>query len=103
MLIQARTKISIIGSIFTITTSLLLLRIELYYHEDCEYSQVLFNTISNLKINGKLTFKDILVNPDYAKELAELTGNETVPCLVTGDRPMKEGKDFRKYLVSHFM
>ncbi len=80
-----------------------MLMIELYFHEDCEYSQVLLNTISNLKINGKFTFKDILVNPDYAKELAELTGNETVPCLVTGDRPMKEGKDFRKYLVSHFM
>ena len=55
------------------------------------------------KIKNKLTFKDILVNPDYAKELAELTGYETVPCLVTDDRPMKEGKDFRKYLVSHFM
>ena len=53
---------------------------ELYFHEDCEYSQIVLNTISNLKIKNKLTFKDILVNPDYAKELAELTGNETVPC-----------------------
>ena len=51
---------------------------ELYFHEDCEYSQVLLNTISNLK--SKFTFKEILVNPDYAKELAQLTGNETVPC-----------------------
>ena len=51
------------------------------------------------KIKNKLTFKDILVNPDYAKELAELTGNETVPCLVTGVRPMKEAKDILKYLV----
>ena len=99
MLIQARTKISIRGSIFTITTSLLLLRIELYYHEDCEYSQVLFNTISNLKINGKFTFKDICVNLDYAKEIAELTGNETAPCLVTCDKPMKEAKDILKYLA----
>ena len=43
------------------------------------------------------------MNPDYAKELAELTGNETVPCLVTDDGPMKEANDIRKYLVSHFM
>ena len=43
------------------------------------------------------------MNVNYAKKLAELTENETVPYLVTGDRPMKEGKDFRKYLVSHFM
>ena len=76
MLIQARTKISIRGSILTITTSTLMLRIELYYHEDCEYSQDLLNTISNLKINGKFTFMDICVNLDYAKEIAELTGNE---------------------------
>ena len=52
--------------------------IEVCCHEDCEYSQVLLNTISNLK--SKFTFKEILVNPDYAKEIAELTGNETVPC-----------------------
>jgi len=76
-----------------------MLRIELYFHVECEYSQIVLNTISNLKIKIKLTFKDILVNPDYAKELAELTGNETVPCLVTGVRPMKEAKDILKYLV----
>jgi len=39
------------------------------------------------------------VDLDYAKEIAKLTGIETVPCLVTGDSPMKEAKDFRKYLV----
>ena len=76
-----------------------MLMIELYFHEDFEYSQVLLNTISNLKINGKVTFKNILVNQYYTKELAELTGNETVPCLVTGVRPMKEAKDILKYLV----
>ena len=99
MLIQASTKISIRGSIFTITTSLLLLRIELYYPEDCEYSQIVFKRISNLKINSKFTFKDICVNLDYAKEIAELTGNETVPCLITHDGTMKEAKDILKYLV----
>jgi len=43
------------------------------------------------------------VNPNYAKELAELTGNETVPCLVAAEGPMKEAKNIRKHLVSHFM
>ena len=76
---------------------------ELYFYEDCEYSQVVLNTISNLKIKDKFTFKDIRVNPDYTKELTELTGNETVPCIVTADGPMKEAKDIRKYLVTHFM
>ena len=42
---------------------------ELYFYEDCEYSQIVLNTISMLKIKTKFTFKDILLNPDYAKEL----------------------------------
>ena len=76
---------------------------ELYFYEDCEYCQIVLNTIINSKIKDKFTYKDIRVNPDYARELAELTGNETVPCLVTDDGPMKEANDIRKYLVSHFM
>jgi len=76
-----------------------LLRIELYFHEDCEYSPVLLNTISNLKINGKCTFKEICVNLEYAKEIAELAGNEAVSFLVTHDCTMKEAKDTLKYLV----
>ena len=42
---------------------------ELYFYEDCEYSQIVLNTISTLKIKDKFTFKDIRLNPDYAKEL----------------------------------
>ena len=76
---------------------------ELYFYEDCEYCQIVLNTITNSKIKDKFTYKVIHVNPDYAKELAELTGNETVPCLVTDDGPMKEANDIRKYLISHFM
>ena len=73
---------------------------ELYFYEDCEYSQIVMNTIFKLKIQDKFTFKNIRLNPDYAKELADLTGNITVPCLVNAEGPMKEAKDIRKYLVS---
>ena len=75
---------------------------ELYFYEDCEYCQAVFETIAKLNISGEFTFKDILVNPDYAKELIVLTGNVTVPCLVNEQGPMKEAKDIRKYLVSYF-
>ena len=75
---------------------------ELYFYEDCEYCQAVFETIKKLKISDEFTFKDIRKNPDYAKVLIELTGNVTVPCLVNGQGPMKEAKDIRKYLVSHF-
>ena len=76
---------------------------ELYFYEDCEYSQIVLNTIAHLKIKDKFTFKDIRLNPDYAKELVDLAGNKTVPCLVNADGPLKEAKDIRKYLVSHFL
>ena len=76
---------------------------ELYFYQDCEYCQAVFETIKKLKISDEFTFKDIRVNPDYAKELIELTGNVTVPCLVNEQGPMKEEKDVRNYLFSHFV
>ncbi len=75
---------------------------ELYFYEDCDYCQTVFETIVKLKISHEFKFKDIRVNPDYAKELIDLTGNVTVPCLVNQHGPMKEAKDIRNYLVSHF-
>ena len=75
----------------------------LYYYEECEYSQVVLNTITNLKIKDKFTFKNIRENPDFTSELTDLTGNVNVPSLVTVDGPLKEAKDIRKYLVSHFL
>ena len=76
---------------------------ELYFYKDCEYLQIVLNTISMLKIKDKFTFKDIRLIHDYAKEPVELTGDVMVPCLITQDSPMKEAKDIRKYLVSHFL
>ena len=73
------------------------------FYEECEYSQIVLNTISMLKIKAKFTFKDILLNPDYMKELVELTGDVMFPCLVTEDDSMKEAKDIRKYINSHFL
>ena len=75
---------------------------ELYFYEDCEYSQIVINTIANLKIREKFVFKDIRENNEYAKELSGITGNETVPCILTSTGPMKEAIEIRKYLVSKF-
>tara|TARA_Y100001970_G_C13873812_1_gene670377 strand:+ start:496 stop:729 length:234 start_codon:yes stop_codon:yes gene_type:complete len=75
---------------------------ELYFYEDCEYSQIVINTIANLNISEKFIFKDIRENNEYAKELSDITGNETVPCLLTETGPMKEAIEIRKYLVSKY-
>ena len=40
-------------------------------------------------------FKDFCLNADYANELTDITGNETVPCFFTGNYPMKEVKDIQ--------
>ena len=75
---------------------------DLYFYEACEYCQAVFETLAKLKITDKFIFKDIRVNQEYGKELIDLTGNVTVPCLVDEQGPMKEAKDIQKYLVSHF-
>ena len=75
---------------------------ELFYYQECEYCQEVLETIKKLKISDEFTYKDIRVKPDYAKELIDLSGNVTVPCLVNEQGPMKEAKDIRKYLASHF-
>ena len=46
---------------------------ELYFYEDCEYCQTVFEAIAKLKITDKFIFKDIRVNPDYAKGLRDIT------------------------------
>ena len=75
---------------------------EFFYYEDCEYSQIVLNTIANLGIKDKFIFKDIRENKKFAKELTNITGNETVPCLITDTGPMKEAIDIREYLVSKY-
>ena len=60
------------------------------------------NTIANLEIRDRFIYKDIRENKKFAKELKIITGNETVPCLITGTGPMKEAKDIRKFLISKF-
>ena len=76
---------------------------ELFYYQECEYCQEVLETIKKLKISDEFTFKEIRKNPNHAKELIELTGNVTVPCLVNEQGPMKEAKDIRNYLFSHFV
>ena len=75
---------------------------EFYFYEDCEYSQIVLNTISNLGIRDRFIYKDIRENQTFAKELTNITGDETVPCLITETGPLKEAKDIRNFLVSNY-
>lgn len=75
---------------------------ELYYYEECEYSQTILYTIYKLKIQDEFELKDIHRHPHYADELEELTGSRIVPCLVNNDVPLTEAKVIRKYILSEF-
>ena len=76
---------------------------ELYYYEACGCSQVVLNTLRNLKILEQTELKDIREHPDFEAELIERTGNKTVPCLVVEGKTMKESETIKKYLVSRFL
>ncbi len=76
---------------------------ELYYYKECGFSQAVLNTIANLKIADQVELKNIRENPEYERELAILTGDTQVPCLVVDSKPMMESDIIRKYLVSRFL
>jgi len=79
------------------------LQMELYYYEACGFSQVVLNTLRNLKILEQTELKDIREHPDFEAELIARTGNKTVPCLVVEGKTMKESETIKKYLVSRFL
>ena len=76
---------------------------ELYYYEACGFSQVVLNTLRNLKVLDQVELKNIREHPEFEAELIERTGNKTVPCLVVEGKTMKESETIKKYLVSRFL
>ena len=55
---------------------------ELYFYNECGFSQSVLNCMTNLHCEDKITRKNIRENPDYETELIALTGAKTVPVLV---------------------
>ena len=56
--------------------------LELYFYNECGFSQSVLNCMTNLRCEDKITKKNIRENPDYEKELIALCGAKTVPVLV---------------------
>ena len=77
--------------------------LELYFYNECGYSQSVLNCVVNLGIDGKITKKNIRENPDYEKELITLTGKKTVPVLVIDGNPMSGSEEITQYLVGKFL
>jgi glutaredoxin-related protein len=76
---------------------------DLYFYEECGFSQSVLNCIVNLHCEDQITKKNILENPEYETELIALTGAKTVPVLVIDDKPLKGSEEINQFLVGKFM
>jgi len=79
------------------------MNLELFFYNECGFSQSVLNTIKNLKIQDKVILKNIRENPEFEKELLSVCGDKKVPTLMVDDEPMRESEAIKKFLVQKFM
>ncbi len=76
---------------------------DLYFYNECGFSQSVLNCLINLHCEDQITKKNIQENPDYETELIALTGAKTVPVLVIDGKPLKGSEEIIQFLVGRFM
>ena len=76
---------------------------ELYFYEECGFSQSVLNCMTNLHCEDKIVRKNIRENPDNEKELIQLTGAKTVPVLVAEGKLIKGSEEINQFLVGKFL
>ena len=76
---------------------------ELYFYNECGFSQSVLNCMVNLHCEDKIIKKNIRENPDNEKELIQLTGAKTVPVLVIDGKLIKGSEEINQFLVGKFL
>ena len=76
---------------------------DLYFYNECGFSQSVLNCMINLHCENKITKKNIRENSEYETELIALTGAKTVPVLVIDGKPLKGSEEINQFLVGKFM
>ena len=76
---------------------------DLYFYNECGFSQSVLNCMINLHCENKITKKNIRENSEYETELIALTGAKTVPVLVVDGKPLKGSEEINQFLVGKFM
>jgi glutaredoxin-related protein len=79
------------------------MQLELYFYNECGFSQSVLNCVTNLHCEDKVTRKNIRENPEYEKELVALCGAKTVPVLVVDGQPICGGEKINQFLVGKFL
>ncbi|MEX0802887.1 MAG: glutaredoxin domain-containing protein [Candidatus Binatia bacterium] len=79
------------------------MQLELYFYNECGYSQSVLNCMANLHCEDQITKKNIRENPEYETELITLCGAKTVPVLVIDGKPMRGSEEISQFLVGKFL
>jgi glutaredoxin-related protein len=79
------------------------MQLELYFYNECGFSQSVLNCMANLHCEDKIIQKNIRENPEYENELIALCGAKTVPVLVIDGKPMSGSEEISQYLVGKFL
>ncbi len=79
------------------------MQLELYFYNECGFSQSVLNCMANLHCEDKVIKKNIRENPEYEKELTALCGAKTVPVLVVDGQPIRGSEEINQFLVGKFM
>ena len=77
--------------------------LELYYYNECGFSQSVLNCMANLHCEDKIVRKNIRENPAYESELIALTGGNTVPVLLIDGKALKGSEEINQFLVGKFL
>jgi len=77
-------------------------KLELYFYFQCPYCQRVLDRIEQLKIQDKVSLKNILEDKSSLDKLITDTGRRTVPCLYIDGKPMHESSDIMNWLSKNY-
>lgn len=71
----------------------------LYKYDACPFCRRVLGEIDRLGLEVEL--RDVLLQPEHRRALANATGRTTVPCLFIDDVPLFESADINVWLASY--
>ncbi len=77
--------------------------LELYFYNECGFSQSVLNCMTNLHCEDQIVKKNIREKPEYEQELIALCGARTVPVLLVDGKPLRGSEEINRFLVGKFL